>query len=699
MLPQLRDELTLYPAPRTADGAPTWSLHDPVRNVFFGIDWLSFEILCRWTLGDPDAILAALDHDTPLQAEVADVKAVERFLLENELVRSDRPQQTAWLRQQVEKRKSKPGQWLLHHYLFFRVPLWRPDRSLTCTLPWVEPLFSRGFMMLTLAALVIGLIETSRQWEHFVTTLVDTFSIEGFAGFMVALVFAKLLHELGHAYTAKHFGCRVPTMGVAFLVMFPVAYTDVNEVWKLDDRRKRLAVGFAGIRTEILLAAWATLFWSLAPDGEFRGMMFMLATTTWVTTVAINASPFMRFDGYFMLMDWIGLSNLHQRAFAMGRWTLRELLFGLGDSPPESLPARQRRGMVAFAYVTWAYRLVVFGGIAILVYNLAPKPIGPLLGAIELWFFILQPVWRELAVWEKNISRLVRSARFLATLGVLALLTGAALAPWDSRIHAQGLLRPAGYYSIIVPEAARMVAMPVAPGGTVAKDDILFELDSPDLDYKHRSKEIQAATTSWQTTAAGVNSDLREKLGTIQATRARLAAEIVGVSAERNRFQVKAPAEGAFFLSDPALKPGTWVKRNETIATLLDGRHWQVITYLPEAELARIRVGDIAHFYPEHSGLDARRLTVTAIDRDATRILSDGILGSTSGGRILVRDTANGPVPETAIYRVTLSVPDDQPVKTTTLLRGSLVLFGVPKSLMGDFMRSALALLIRESGF
>ncbi|AWK89731.1 HlyD family efflux transporter periplasmic adaptor subunit [Azospirillum thermophilum] len=698
MLPHLRDELVLYSGPRTADGAPTWSLHDPVRNVFFSIDWPSFEILCRWTLGEPGAILASLNEGTPLQAELEDVKAVERFLLENELVRSDRPQQTARLRQQAEKRRARPGRWLLHHYLFFRVPLWRPDRWLARTLPWVEPLFSRSFMMLTLLALAVGLFETSRQWEHFVTTLVDTFSMEGVAGFMVALVFAKLLHELGHAYTAKRFGCRVPAMGVAFLVLFPVAYTDVNEVWKLDDRRKRLAVGFAGIRTEILLAAWATLFWALAPDGAFRGMMFMLATTTWVTTVAVNASPFMRFDGYFMLMDWTGLANLHQRASAMGRWRLRELLFGLGDPPPEALPAGQRRGMVLFAYATWAYRLVVFGGIAILVYNLAPKPVGPLLGAIELWVFILQPVWRELSMWGKTMGRIARSARFLATLGVLAALAAVALVPWDSRIHAQGLLRPVGYYSIIVPEAARVVAMPVASGAAVAKDDILFELDSPDLDYKHRAKEIQAATTSWQTAAAGVNGDLREKLGTIQATRARLAAEIVGVSAERSRFQIKAPADGTVFLSDLSLRPGNWIKKNETIATLLDGRRWQVVTYLPEADLARVRVGDAARFYPEHSGLDVRRLTVAAIDRDATRVLSDGILGSTSGGRILVRDTAGGPVPETAIYRVTLSLPDDQPPQAAALLRGSLVLSGAPKSLMGDFLRSAASLLIRESG-
>jgi len=106
-----------------------------------------------------------------------------------------------------------------------------------------------------------------------------------------------------------------------------------------------------------------------------------------------------------------------------------------------------------------------------------------------------------------------------------------------------------------------------------------------------------------------------------------------------------------------------------------------------------------ALFYPEHSGLDSLRLRVEEIDRDATRILPDGILGSTSGGKILVRDTSSGPVPETAIYRVTLSLADIERRDTSTLLRGNLVLFGKPKSLLGDFFRSAAALFMRETSF
>ena len=123
------------------------------------------------------------------------------------------------------------------------------------------------------------------------------------AAYGVTLIGVKILHELGHGFTAKRYGCRVPTMGVAFLVMWPVAYTDTNEVWRLTSRRQRLHVAAAGIVTELAIALWATLLWVLLPDGPVRMGAFLLSSSTWISTLLVNASPFMRFDGYFLLAD------------------------------------------------------------------------------------------------------------------------------------------------------------------------------------------------------------------------------------------------------------------------------------------------------------------------------------------------------------------------------------------------------------
>lgn len=699
MLPNLRQELALYPGPNTHLGEPSWSLHDPVRNLYFRLDWLSFEILSRWRLGNPDDILRQLQDQTPLLADPDDIEAVLRFLLENELVQTTTPQATERLHQQRLKRCTRPIDWLMHRYLFFRLPLLKPDHTLS-KLQWlVAPFFSRVFIRLTLLALLFSLVAVSQQWETFVSSLVDLFSWQGLVSFFIALVFVKFMHELGHAFTAKRFGCRVPTMGIAFLVLFPMAYTDVNDVWKLRSRRQRLLVGAAGINTELIIAVWATVLWIFLPDGFLRGAVFILATTTWISTLIINASPFLRFDGYFLLMDWLGMPNLHQRAFAVGKWRLRQLLFGLTEPPPEFLTANRLRGLALFAYATWLYRLIVFVGIAVLVYHLVPKPLGPILAAIELWWFILKPVMKEMSEWRERRQEITARPRFRWVMAWFGVALTVALLPWDARIPTQGLLKPQGYFPLVAPESARIAALPVRHGQWVTEGSILMELESPDLDYRQRTTQFREQTTRWQSIAAGVSPELLEQRRTLEAERARLQAELVSVLDEKSRYQFKAPRQGQFFLTDIDIQVGNWAGRNEQLGTLVDASAWQVVTYLPEAQLERLNEGDRAVFYAESSQGRPLALRVARIDRDTTRTLTDGLLANSKGGHIPVRETTLGLVPETAVYRVVLTPAENFSPEIVQLQRGRLVMFGKRKSWLGDYVRSATAVIVREAGF
>ncbi|CDL01234.1 putative peptidase family M50 (fragment) [Magnetospirillum gryphiswaldense MSR-1 v2] len=220
--------------------------------------------------GLPAIIILVLGSVPALGQELrAQLKDVDRLLALRDAAK------TSWLT------------WALHHYLFFRIPLVRPDAWLSRALPLVAWMGSRAFRLCTLAALLLGLLMVGRQWDRFAATFVDHFSLSGLAAFGIALGFAKMAHELGHALVAKSYGCRVPTMGVAFLVLWPMLYTDVNDAWKLTDRRQRLMVGAAGILAEMTIAAWAVLAWGLLPEGTAKGMAFTLAVTTLFSSLAL----------------------------------------------------------------------------------------------------------------------------------------------------------------------------------------------------------------------------------------------------------------------------------------------------------------------------------------------------------------------------------------------------------------------------
>ena len=174
---------------------------------------------------------------------------------------------------------------------------------------------------------VSGLYLVARQWDTFLNSFLYFFNLNGLFFYILAILCIKIFHEFGHAYTATRYGCKVSTIGVAFLVMFPVMYTDASDAWRLKSRRKRLYIDAAGMITELYIACVATFLWAFLPDGIMRSIVFMVATSSWILSLAINLNPFMRFDGYYILSDLWHLDNLQARAFKFGKWKLRKILF------------------------------------------------------------------------------------------------------------------------------------------------------------------------------------------------------------------------------------------------------------------------------------------------------------------------------------------------------------------------------------
>jgi putative peptide zinc metalloprotease protein len=566
--PQLREELALLPGPVLADGQPSWTLHDPTRNRFFSIDWPTFEILRRWSYADAEAIVQSVAADSTLLPEPDDVEQVARFLRANQLVQLG-PGSARQLAERAAQGEGSRLKWLLHHYLFFRVPLVRPDAWLDRWLAVARLFYSRTFALSTLFALLLGLGLVARQWDVFTTSLVDTFTFRGLFAYGVALILVKLLHELGHAFTAKRFGCRVPTMGVAFLVLWPMAYTDTNETWRLTRRWQRLRVAAAGIVTELGIAAWATLAWGLLPDGELRSAAFVLATTSWIATLAINASPFMRFDGYFILSDWLDLPNLHERSFALARWRLREWLFALGEPRPEHFPPARHTALIIFAWVTWLYRLVVFLGIAVLVYHFTVKAVGILLFAVEICWFILMPIRNEFREWKARWPTIRSRRRGRVTLAVALLLIALLLVPWPGRITVSGMLRPVQVWPVHAPGPALLEALPHREGDALAAGDPIISLAAPELTLRREAAAAKVERLRWLAASAGFGSDSRARLQTVQEELATAQVELAGLDQALSRYQPRAPFAGRLHDIDPDLQAGQWIASGERIALLV----------------------------------------------------------------------------------------------------------------------------------
>ncbi|AFR02117.1 hypothetical protein PEC301653_05270 [Pectobacterium carotovorum subsp. carotovorum] len=699
-LSPLRDELILHAGPANRDGSPSWTLEDPLRGLYFRIGWAEMAMLSRWSMGNAAQIVADVNQTSALMLDDSDVQYFNRFLQANSLTRVSGDEALAQFSRQVEQSRVSIWRKLLKNYLFFRIPLWHPDRFLGATLPWVEPFFSRTFLKLTLLVAVLGLFLAGRQWETFKHTFLHFFTLEGAALAGLTLCFTKILHEFGHAYTCKRFGARVATMGVAFLVMMPVLYTDTSGSWKLTRRRQRMAIGAAGMMTELVLAAWATLAWSFLPDGMLRSAAFMLATTTWIMTLAINLSPLMRFDGYFLLSDGLQMPNLQNRGFAIGRWQMREWLFGLGDAPPEHFPRWLQRTLVGYAFAVWIYRFFLFTGIAILVYHMTFKLLGMLLFAIEIGYFVVMPVVNEVREWSKRRKDYRMNRNMTTTLVVSAVVLLLLMIPWQRGVYAPALLRAEQQSSLYMPVPAMIQRIDVKVGEPVQAGQTLFTLSSDALAHEQKQLERQIATLNWQSTFQVFNKEAAGDHQRVKQEHEAALQKLQVLQRQSEQLTVRAPIDGVVADMTTPLEAGEWLGQGEWLAVVTKPTGGLVEAFVSEKDWQRLHTGAKGTFYLQDVSRSSLPLTIVEIASTATRDLNAAPeLASIYGGDIATLSDAQRKLhPEQAVYRVLLSLPDGYRAQPQ-VLRGTVVMDGEAQSLLIRGWKVVSAVLIRELSF
>ena len=697
MLSPIRDDLDLHSASPTAGGHPTWVIHDPVRNKFFQIEWRVFEVLRRWKLGTAKHIARAVNQQTTLELTEQFVEKVSSFLSSHQLLRVENDRGTKALTEIKKSTQRSWWTWLLHHYLFFRIPLFRPDKFLTWALPYVRILYSKPALFLVLFSLVSGLILLARQWDVFFAQLIDFFSVRGLVFFVIALVIAKIAHEFGHAFTAKMYGCRIPAMGIAFLVMWPMLYTDTNESWKLGSRRQRLNVAAAGVIVELAIAAIATFAWNFLPSGGLRDMAFVMATTTWISSLAINISPFMRFDGYYLLSDWWGIPNLHERSFRLARWWLREKLFGLNEPAPEPFRRRRVALLILFAFCVWVYRFILFLGIAILVYNFFTKVLGIFLFLTEISWFILRPLWIELAEWRVRRKTILARKRVWISLVLLVCATLVLFIPWRASITTNAVFEAEAYSVVYLNAGGQLDSLLVVSGQEVERGELLARLKNPDLSFRLQQIDNQIAVQRELRKSAALDLVFRQQNAVIAAELVRLETERAALQERFNDLNVHAPIGGKITEVTPELSPGQWVGVGQRLLAIKGKKGIKITAYVKEEDVFRVHETGFCRFYLPVTLEGPFACRVLDVGRSAEQVLKDEMLASAYNGDIPASFVENTLVPDHAIYKISAIVDKQLPqINRQTL--GMLQVDADRKSVIERFWRWSVAVLVRESG-
>ena len=699
IIPYLRQDLEIFRGNSREDGSPAWLLYDAVRNKYFTVGLTAFRLIKNWRGGEDIQNFEKKINSQGIETTGDEIKSFIGFLQQNNLIIQPQGQGVPFLMQQKNSLKKSWIMNLIHSYLFFKIPLFTPDEWLGRTLNKVKFLGSKKIRNIIYILGFIGLFFVIQQFENFTKTFLYFFSLKGLMIYFITLVFVKCLHELGHAYIAKYHGCRVSAIGIAFLVFFPFLYTDTTDAWRLRNHKDRLLINFAGILTELHLALIATFVWGVLPEGGLKSAAFFIATTSWISSIAINVSPFMRFDGYYVFSDWLKAENLQPRSFALAKWKVRETLFGFNHKPPEEISPSRRWTFIIYAWSTWVYRFFLFIGIALLVYYFAFKVLGIILFAIEIYWFIMLPIIKEMKQWWMMRSEMKLNKQTFRTISILSITLMVLFLPWKSSMKIPAVYISEKYSKIYSPYPAKIKSVFITKDQEVEAGQNLIELYSPELDKEINSIRRKLLLTKTKINRMSGTSGNMDEYLTYNQRLIALQSELSGLTKTKEKLVIKAPNKGK--VKDlVSLSDEMWVSNLDQLLGIVHYGTGNVKAFIREEQIDRFQENTPAVFIPNDGDHKKIHLISNKLDLSSVNNLPYVALASIHSGPIAIRNFTSGEYqyrPETAHYIADFKLVNKSSIKFE--LPGYVHVEGNRYSPFVRFFRNVFSVLIRESGF
>jgi putative peptide zinc metalloprotease protein len=526
---------------------------DPVSLKYFRFDPEHFRVLelLDGTRSLEDVRTQLLLDFPYVRATLADLQAVVVDLHAKGIVYSDRPGQGwVFLERQREMRRKR---WLslAQNILSLRLPGWDPEWTLARIYPLVRWMYRPWALILQIALAAAAYLLLAIQFETFRKNLPEFRQFFGWPNLVfmyLTLAATKVIHELGHGLTCRHFGGECHEIGVIFLVFSPTMYCDVSDSWMLKNKWQRIAIGAAGMWVESVVSSLALFLWWFSHPGLLHHLCLNVFFISTISTVIFNLNPLMRYDGYYMLSDLLEIPNLSEKARTLLRNAFSHTCLGIETREDAFMPQRGRGWLVTYAVASTVYRWIVLFGITLFLYTVL-KPydlqsIGVTLAWASLAGIVISLIVDVTRIITAPRSKPLSSTRIgLSLAAVAALVIGALTIPLPLHFEAPFLIEPNQVAHVYTSVPGTLEEILVRPGDHVSSGTLLLRLADPEKELRYQELKTQHAA---QKIEVAKLQELHEegKLAVAREQLLSLQSQLADYEQQLKELQVVAPCDG-----------------------------------------------------------------------------------------------------------------------------------------------------------
>ncbi|SMP69625.1 hypothetical protein SAMN06265222_11273 [Neorhodopirellula lusitana] len=470
-----------------------------------------------------------------------------------------------------------------------RIPLLVANPWAARILPVVRPLLSGGGMIAACLFIGTSLMFASYHHAALADELMRIFNSR--LGIMMfgVWVILKVIHEFGHACTAKLHDVRVGKAGVTFFMFAPIAYVDVTDAWKLPSRNARVSIAMGGVYFELICASIAVWVWWWMSGGltaHIAAQVFFLAGPA---TLLVNANPLLRLDGYYVVSDLVDVPNLREQGRRLLGGLIEQRLFGM-VAPKTHLTGWRRTFAIVHAFASVVFQFVWMTGLVVVV-SMWAGPFGLLIAgcALFLWTVVPSVRWAH-KLWtyqEESEHFSVGSHRRRVMWSVL---TVAAVAqffitlPSPLIVEVPAVTRFANDQVLRAPASGFISQVYFDSGQTVRMGEVILEIENAELQVKRDeiALELESEAIQWQ------RHERAQALGLAEGSTRRtesLKRKLSELDEQVAAMKVKATANGEILTHHLENMAGRYVSHGSELVQIGNRNRKELLLTIGDSEM------------------------------------------------------------------------------------------------------------------